>query len=196
MKIIPSRTFIAIAGFAICSMLMLNSCKKDPLPRLEPGPAELIDSSMFPYKFLAGSYWVYKNDSTGATDSVVVMEATSGWYHTGHMVQYHSMKLHSYGSSETFYYHIHHYLLEGSGSQPLFSGRMIYNTYIPIGYPTLTINGHVFSNVTEVYVEEEAQQFPYDHYSAEWYFCDSIGLAKKVLVTGESWSIDHWNVIR
>jgi hypothetical protein len=67
-------------------------------------------------------------------------------------------------------------------------------------FPTMTINSNIFKNVVETKITASQQYQPNFSNDTYLYFCDSIGLIKKVTDFGsgnlESWSVERWKVIK
>lgn len=103
--------------FTCCALLF--SCSKSKEQASEnPCDRELtdcntqyvpIDTGMNGFFFLPGSYWIYRNDSLNADDSVVLISLAMGcqtyaWYqHQCDKVDYYRMNFVSYRSKTTWY---------------------------------------------------------------------------------------------
>lgn len=105
----------------LCLVLAVSACKKkteDPLVENPCTKSEnarctyvSIDTSMNGFFFLPGSYWVYKNDTLNALDSVVITSVSTGcevnaWYqNTCVRADYYQMNFYS-SYNKTFGYDI------------------------------------------------------------------------------------------
>lgn len=77
-----SRLFVLL----LCLLAMTASCKKKtaepPSPCADPDNAHCdfvaVDTAMHGFYFLPGTYWVYRNDTLNALDSVVVVSVKTG----------------------------------------------------------------------------------------------------------------------
>ena len=209
-------------------LLIISSCKKgkdeEPKPNLlyNVTTYNYISTSILPYKFKVGTYWVYENDSTGILDSIVVDSISTGFFISTPSVhsttgetktEFYKMNIHSFGSS-TYYNEslINFYLTRNySGEWYNFQGQKIYAANHPIGttsdgmtiiakFLSMNVGINTFNNVDKVEIIAANQSSPEYAFDTQLYFCDSIGLIKKgtILSPGniESWSIKRWNIVR
>lgn len=212
-------------------VLAFFSCKKnDDATYVDKGNEEPfiynLDPNTKPYQILSGSYWIFENDSTGFTDSIVVISIEHDFFWSqpplhssnGAKDEFYKINLKNFTTSETYYDFIvrsciKRYKEDGGGEYEVFgeygqpvllinstAGSIFGTMQIISKIPTLTINSNTFNNVTEVKITaslNSAPIFPYDTYL---YYSDSIGIIKKVVDFGNSnlgsWSIKRWNVIK
>jgi len=189
----------------ILIIISFFSCSKDE-EKETPQPVGTISSSLHPFLFKKGSYWIFKNQNTGQLDSVVVNSISKNIFTVGpsHPGQG------SQGQEE--YYNIN-YLSTINGSydeqligyvisKGLFSGGYVYLSNHKIGeeslnakltniYDSLSIESNLYQNV----VKMENSKDSYLTSDLNLYYVDSIGLVKKEIISNDS-IIDTWNLLR
>lgn len=213
--------------FILLFFSLLFSCKKDedtaPVQQTTGGAGgstyTYLDTSMTPYKFKLGTYWVYENDSTFAIDSVIIDSVYSGFYGTymphglTNYSEIYKMYFQHFGTSE--YYNqslLGIYVFRNwTQSFPSFTAQPVFVTNRPIGFSVqgMTIEGKLssmnigtstFTEVDNVKISAVDQSVPVFIYDTHLYFCDSVGLIKKETEISpgniESWSLKRWNIIR
>lgn len=205
----------------------IAACKKDDaVPQQEiiyPDHEYHLSAAVQRHAFKEGSYWVYRNDSTGVLDSVIVDSVDFGHYtlvagtngNPSTLTDYYKMYMHS-ATTSIFYNNtltienkiIRNHSGNWSGGfhgQPMFMagasvGENLSGMEIIAICPPMNVAGNVFNDLIESKVTAAAQADPEFQYDTHFYFSDSVGLAKTVadLPGGshESWSLLRWNVVR
>ncbi len=204
--------------------MLIYSCKKDePFTTHTAATSPQIwhiDTSMIHYEFKPGSYWVYKNDTTAALDSIVVDSVSNGldiMYLSGvsqTTFEYYTMNMHSFGTSQYYYDYLFSNFFIRSGhlwsdfdvtGQPTLetncdTGTVFYDAKMVAKYTSLILNGNNFTNIVESKVtaaHQNQQEFTNDTY---FFYSPSAGLIKKEIDLGggniQSWSILRWHIIR
>jgi len=201
--------------------LTIFSCRKDEaVDNEEQTTYSYLSESMKPYKFRTGSYWVFKNDTTGILDSIVVTSTENNFVWSvppvhgqpGSKDEFYKINLKSFTTSLTYNDYLTHYYIKRNGGgaygqdgQPIFMadsdiGAVFNGMKIIAKFPTMTINSNIFKNVVETKITASQQYQPNFSNDTYLYFCDSIGLIKKVTDFGggnvESWSIERWAVMK
>lgn len=197
-------------------ILTFISCKKEETKGEDQ--TELISKGLYPFKFKTGSYWVYEKDSSATLDTVQVIGTDSNFCwsvprihgYPGVKSEYFKIGLKSsQPSGITNYYLNHDYIRVNGGvffcsdGQPVFhlnlEGHNFNGMKVVDSFPSLTINGNIFSYVTKVKITA-SEQFKHVFDTTTYlYFTDSIGLIRKEIETSsglETWSIKTWNIIR
>lgn len=219
------KRILPIAAFMI---LLVSACRKEEDPEPQPSPTSptthfnYLSESVTPYKYKAGSYWIYENDSTGLTDSITVDSVLTGFFEsipnvhgtTGSTyTEFYKMYFHDFGTSEQYNQTLMNYFLvrNYSGNWSNFYGQSIYAANSPIGttnngmtiiakFLSMNIGINTFNNVDKVQIIAADQFCPEFSYDTYFHYCDSVGLIKKEteLSPGniESWSLKRWNIIR
>lgn len=209
-------------------LLVVSACRKEedtepkPTPTAPPTQYNYLSGSITPYKFKAGSYWIYENDSTGSLDSIIVDSVSTGFFEsvpnvhgtTGStLTEFYKMYFHDFGTSQLYNQTLmNNYLVRNySGNWSNFYGQAVYATNSPLGtssngmtiiakFLSMNIGVNIFSNVDEVLIIAADQSFPEFTYDTYLHYCDSVGLIKKETEISpgniESWSIKRWNIIR
>jgi hypothetical protein len=202
--------------FIFLAFILIASCKKEEVPEIY---CYSLSESLKPYMFQQGSWWIYKNDSTEVSQSVLVTSTvrdTGLWRpsapHTpGSKFDYYLINFYNSTTNETYNdFLTNDFIRRNGGDYYGENGQPILTPSADIGYSfngmemvdriaEMTINGHVFTNIKKVKitaVDQYQDEFDYDTYL---YFIDSIGLIKKETVIGEgvivSWSIEDWDVL-
>jgi hypothetical protein len=105
-----NKTFLVIA--LLTAALFGNcKCKKDPDPKPAEPIVPLEDLTAYSY-FKKGTYWIYKDSTTGVEDSMYVYSDTSYSYYQNNGIQkegnymYYDCRAHSYYSGYNYYYRI------------------------------------------------------------------------------------------
>jgi len=198
---------------------LMTSCKKETPP--EEFYYQYLSSSLKPYMFKSGSYWVYENDSTGIVDSIVVTATKHDFFilsptgpgQTGTQtkVEYYKLEIYDVLNVTSYIDFLHGSVVIRNGSESGISylGQPILLAHSPIGSTSngaqvwdtisvLNVGSNTFHGVQEmkiIYSEQNQIEFDHDTYL---YFADSIGLVKKEIDLGsgniESWSLKRWSV--
>jgi hypothetical protein len=183
---------------------------------------EYLDTSILPYKFKAGSYWVYQNDSTLALDSILVDSVSAGFVITVPSVhgstdqtesEFFKMNIHDFGNSMYYneclmskkiirnfggdYFHFYGQATYMSNSS---LGTSYHGIEIIAKFVTTTVNGNSYNYVDEVKITAANQYQPEFTSDTYLYYTNTVGLIKKEFVIGpgnmESWSLIRWHVIK
>jgi hypothetical protein len=190
----------------IAILFIALSCQKDdhPCEGKYSSSYSYISTYFAPYQFKEGTYWVYQNDITAEIDSQRVVSAIDTRIGSGGgsscgstYAQLYKIRVRSFFTNNYFNYLIissNFIRNPGNSDYPdgptILSGKDIKE---PADIASMTINGHAFSNVRKVFVEE------LDGESYNFYFVDSIGIVKWEMVDGstvlESWSIQSWDAV-
>ncbi len=195
--------------------VILVSCKKET-EEYYGYCFEYISSSIKPYMFKNGSYWVYENDSTHILDSIVVTSTTHSFFSPypskggpALSVEYYKINLHDFFNSSDFDDFIFNsYINRNADANTASFGQPILFTNDTIGYSncgaylwdtltTLNIYGNTFNKIKVMKVIADEQNYHYFSNDTYLYYSDSIGLIRKVIDLGsstESWSLKRWNV--
>ena len=214
MKTLFILTFVVIG-------LTFSSCRKDKsIDNSDPTKCFYLNASIKPYQYKTGSYWIYKNDTTGILDSVVVTSTENDFYwlqppvhgQTGSKYEYYKINFKSFATSLTYNDYLTMYYIKrngggdyGQNGQPIFmansdTGSVFNGMKIIAKFSTMTISSNTFSNVVETKITASQQYQPMFTNDTYLYFTDSIGLIKKVTDLGggnfESWSIKRWAVMK
>lgn len=219
------KSILPILAFIL---IVVSACRKEedvepkPTPTAPPTQYNYISGSITPYKYKAGSYWIYENDSTSLLDSITVDSVSIGFFEsipnvhgtTGNtLTEFYKMYLHDFGTSELYNQTLMNNSLvrNYSGNWSNFYGQRIYSANSPVGsssngmtiiakYLSMNIGLSTFSNVDEVQIIAADQFSPEFLYDTYLYYCDSVGLIKKETEISpgniESWSLKRWNIIR
>lgn len=177
-----------------------------------------LSESIKPFKFMAGTYWIFQNDSTEILDSIVVISTENDFYwsppsiqgQAGGKSEYFQMNLKSFLTLDIYNdYLTNYYIKRNGGGDYGENGQPIYLANRDIGtefngmtiiakYESLTINSNTFENIVETKITDSLQYQPMFDNNTYLYFSDSIGLIKKVTDLGngnyDSWSIKKWNL--
>ncbi len=212
-----NRFSYIIISLIIITCLILFSCKKvneDKTPIIYYN----ISSTLKPYMFNVGSYWVYENDSSHILDSISLTSIQHDYFWTAPSLpgtgshtkmEYYKINLHDNLTSINFNDFIFSSLITRNGNESLKFGQPILLNKYSVGYKlygtqvidssvTLNMFGVSFIGVEKmkiIFAEQSQIEFSNDTYL---YFKDSIGLIKKVIDFGngnyESWSLKRWNI--
>ena len=192
----------------IAILFIALSCQKDDHPcQGNYSSKQSYFSTYFnPYLFKEGTYWVYENDATAEIDSQRVVSAGDSRIGSGggsscgsYYAHLYKMNVRRYFTNSSFnYLIISSNLIRNPNTSDYPDGTAILTTTDikePADISSITINGHTFSNVRKVFVD----QFNYEDGNFYFYFVDFIGLVKWEKVDGatvlESWSIQSWDVV-
>lgn len=212
---------------SIIIIVSIYSCKKEDVA--QPPPKQYsdihfnLDTSIIHYKFKAGSYWVYKNDSTSVLDSIIVDSSMSyynpispyGPNHQGTVYsEFYSMFMKDYGTLQNYEdilnenYIIRYDTVSGVtvrsekiSCSNCDTGSVFGEMKILNKFTSMTINSNIFGNVVESKITAAFQQppilFTNDIY---FFYAPNFGLIKKEIDLGggniQSWSLLRWHVIR
>ena len=186
--------------------ISLFSCSKDANFDTTSHLVSSISSSLYPFLFKKGSYWVYENQNTGQLDSVVVNSVTKD------TVSLSPLGPGQGARGEEEYYNINYWSsVNGSYdeqlvgyviSKGLVSGGYLYLSSHKIGdeslnakltaiYDTLTIEDNLYRNV----VKMEDSKDLYLSTDMNLYYVDSVGLVKKEIISNDT-IVETWNLIR
>ncbi len=223
------KSYLFILIFVVVSIC---SCKKDDTTAQQTAtttqPYQVyytyLDTSLVHYKFKQGSYWVYKNDSTAALDSIVVDSVSSGFnqydasygpgpqwarYAECYEIRMHSFTTLQYFHDDLVFNGIYRNAGDAQGNFP--GGQLIYmiNTdtetvaeglAIIAKFPSMIINGNNFNNVDESKITAALQNEQVFANNAYLFYTPNFGLIKKEIDLGggniQSWSILRWHLIR
>jgi hypothetical protein len=157
------------------------------------------------FKFLEGSYWVYRNDSTGVEDSVYVDSIADGEEPVGSdLMAYHLMHFSHFPSGDEHREILFLNYYSRARLDTLWSDYLtmyVVNGVLHSSIPheliaNYTVADHSFADVIHTTVDSSSY-FPGQ---TEFYFSDSVGIIKRetLLSSGyrESFSVVRWNVVR
>ena len=195
---------------ALCAILFSCS-KKDAATNENPCDQELtncnslyvpIDTGMNGFFFLPGSYWVYRNDSLGALDSVVLSGKVSGcevnaWpQNQCYKTDYYQMNFTSYRSKTTWYdiiegadmmrnWHPHYY--------DWWKGWEIY-WLTPGHIDSMQVNNHTFYQISKT-TSLSRINIPD---GITLYTAKDIGIIRKVTANNppQTWDLLRWKIYK
>ena len=169
---------------------------------------------------MTGSYWIFINDTSGIEDSILVTSTVNDFYVSAAGInakssikeEFFQINLKNFSTSNIYndYLTISYIKRNGGGfygqnGQPIYiaesdTGTEFNGMTIIAKYSTFTINSNTFNNVVATKITASQQYQPMFSNDTYLYFCDSIGLIKKVTILGsgnvESWSVLRWSVIK
>ena len=208
----------SISIFTILTIsLAISSCQEDDQT---PITIRYLNESIKPYKFMTGSYWIFINDTSGIEDSILVTSTVNDFYVSAAGInakssikeEFFQINLKNFSTSNIYndYLTISYIKRNGGGfygqnGQPIYiaesdTGTEFNGMTIIAKYSTFTINSNTFNNVVATKITASQQYQPMFSNDTYLYFCDSIGLIKKVTILGsgnvESWSVLRWSVIK
>ncbi len=206
------------ASLILLTALLAVACKKETCENYKPHVHVTQHASMDQYEFQPGTYWVYQNPETLALDSQAVISTVDnsfkGEYPSecsgGSDVQENRITVKSFlTNTEYDYLLIHAGLYKDSAAAGNHNGRLIYSGTSTYGdeytvhievLPSLTLNGHTFTDVKKVLVKTiPGTSFNLSDHDIYMYFADSVGLIKWEEDLGggtmNTWEIKSWSVV-
>lgn len=184
---------------------MVSSCKKETSNQTQYYQGK-ISSSLHPYLFDVGSYWVYKDTANSNLDSIALknVQRTTfviGPSHPGQGYQgdeeYFDMEyLSSYSAS------YHEQLFGYVISKALYNGGYVFlssktkgdslaNALIVDVIDSIKIENNVYRNVTKMKITNDT----YINGNFNFYYADSVGVIRKETIVNNTVT-QTWNLIR
>jgi len=187
----------------------LDSCKKDIeesntnssyIPYQGSNHSK-INSSLYPYLFNTGSYWIYKDSASLNFDSIALTNFLRTAYpiprQTGD-VEYFDVTYFSSNISSSY----HEQLFGNVISRSLYLGGFVfisnkrindyvYNALIADVIDSINVENVVYRNVTKMKVSQD----PYINGNFYFYYADSVGIIKKDSLVNDI-VVQTWNLIR
>jgi hypothetical protein len=166
-----------------------------------------ISSSLYPYLFNVGSYWVYKDTANSNLDSVTLtdiqrdtfiigpsvpgqgprgeLEYFDTKYYSSYQASSYSEKLMTYVISRSLD-HAAYIFLSGKGK-----GYSLENAKIVDVIDSIIIENAIYRNVTKMKITKSY----YINGNFYFYYADSIGVVKRETITNDT-VIQTWNLLR
>ena len=206
---------IAIAWLLLTTQGCFLFPKPEPLPFISL-PQVFKDYTVFQ----EGSYWIFQNDSfPAARDSSYIVEAycvnrllyKDEWENESCLADliylnqswWQTMEVIDYDRENNSYIYVHHEMhkssqsgncdhlfLDSASVDTMRSGSEF--TYITGRYDTLELNGKTYSDVVRVTHEMNLCGNP----NRELYYARNVGIIKRVLWDGNSWSLVRSHIVQ
>lgn len=186
--------------------ILFAGCKKDEEATTVPHHGK-ISSSLYPFLFNTGSYWVYKDTITNSLDSTILTNITRGTFSLSPTMpgqgsqgdeEYFNLNYLSYPTNNIYSEEIFGSIISRghtSGGITYIStktiGDSIYNAKIENIIDTLNIEGQSYYNVIKMRIQADS----YISSNYNFYYVESIGIIKKETITGETVT-NTWNLLR
>jgi hypothetical protein len=191
----------------ILFIIAVSSCKKDTEIKTKPFNHSKLNSSLYPFLFDVGSYWIYRDTSSNQIDSTILANISKSTFLMSPSapgegpqgdVEYFNINYFSFLNNESYDEQLLGYVISRglyNGGFTLLSSKKIgdksLNAEIINVFDSLKIEGNTYKKVVKMKITKDS----YIDNNYNFYYVDSIGVIRKETTINDS-IIKTWNLLR